>query len=92
MVSNWIIGGITYFFVCNWIQLWYLLGNLIKPKKNKITSFDNKKLLLKMREKTKLPLSIKIMDEEKKMIGFMISSPPFKPIMLFSSRLYKEWV
>ena len=83
--------GIFYFALCNWIQIWYLLGNLIKTKKNKNFPFENKKLLLKMREKTKLPLSIKIIDEKNKMIGFMVSSPPFKPLMLFSEKLYKAF-
>ena len=44
-----------------------------------------------MKEKTKLPLSIKIMDEKNKMIGFMVSSPPFKPLMLFSEKLHKAF-
>lgn len=91
MLINLIFAGLFYFALCNWIQIWYLLGNLIKPKKNKLTPFENKKLLLKMREKTKLSLSIKIMDEKEKMIGFMVSSPPFKPLMLFSERLYKAF-
>jgi Zn-dependent protease with chaperone function len=91
MVINLILGGFFYFCMCNWIQIWYLLGNLIKPKKNKLTPFENKKLLLKMREKTKLSLSIKIMDEKDKMIGFMVSSPPFKPLMLFSEKLNKSF-
>lgn len=91
MNSNLILAGILYFGLCNWIQIWYLLGNLIRPKKDKITPFENKKLLLKMREKTKLSLSIKIIDEKDKMIGFMVSSPPFKPLMLFSEKLHKAF-
>jgi len=91
MIIKLVLGGLFYFSLCNWIQIWYLFGNLIKPKKNKITPFENKKLLLKMREKTKLPLSIKIMDEKDKMIGFMVSSPPFKPLMLFSEKLHNSF-
>jgi len=67
------------------------LGNLIKPNKQKTSSFENKKLLLSMRKKTKLPLTIKILEEKNKMIGFMVSSPPFKPLMLFSEKLYKSF-
>lgn len=44
-----------------------------------------------MIKKTRLPLSIKILDEKEKMIGFMIGSPPFKPLMLFSEKLYKAF-
>lgn len=91
MVINLVLGSIFYFSLCNWIQIWYLLGNLIKPQKNKITSFENTELILMMRKKTKLPLSIKIIDEKNKMIGFMVSSPPFKPLMLFSEKLYKSF-
>jgi len=91
MFINLVLGSIFYFLLCNWIQIWYLLGNLLKQKENKITPFENKKLLLKMREKTKLPLSIKIIDEKTKMIGFMISSPPFKPLMLFSEKLHNAF-
>jgi len=91
MFINLVLGGIFYFSLCNWIQIWYLLGNIIKPKKNKFIIFENKELLRKMKEKTKLPLSIKIMDEKNKMIGFMVSSPPFKPLMLFSEKLHKAF-
>ena len=99
MIINLILTSTVYFGLCNWIQIRYLLENLIKLRKNIIIPFENEKLLAKMRKKTKLPLSIKILDEKNKMIGFMISSPPFKPVMLFSKKLYKsfnddemEWV
>lgn len=91
MTIKLISASILYFGLCNWIQIRYLLGNLVKPRKNTFIPFENKKLLAKMRKKTKLPLSIKILDEKKKMIGFMISSPPFKPVMLFSEKIYKSF-
>lgn len=91
MFIKFIIASVYYFSLCNWIQIWYLLGNLIKSKSNKFIPFENKELLRKMKEKTKLNLYIKIMDEKDKMIGFMVSSPPFKPLMLFSEKLHKAF-
>lgn len=91
MLVNLLLGGIFYFTLCNLVQIWYLLRNLISPKKNKFIPFENKKLLQKMNEKTNLNLSIKIIDEKNKMIGFMVSYPPFKPLMLFSEKLYKAF-
>lgn len=91
MIINLILASIVYFGLCNWIQIRYLLGNLIKPNNDKIIPFENNELLARMRKKTKLQLSIKILDEKKKMIGFMISSPPFKPVMLFSEKLYQSF-
>jgi len=81
---------IIYFVVCNWIQIIYLLGNILKPKQ-KILTLNNKELISKYKIKTGLTLSIKIINEERLMIGFMISSPPFKPIMIFSSKLYQAF-
>lgn len=89
---------LLYFGICNWIQIYYLLGNLIKPK-HKIITVNGKGLLPSLKKKTGLDLVIKTMSEQKKVIGFMVSMPPFKPVMIFSERLYKllnkdefEWV
>lgn len=93
-----IFSSTIYFIVCNWIQLYYLLGNLIKPK-NKIVAVNGKGLLPKLKKKTGLDLVIKTISERNKAIGFMVSMPPFKPMMIFSERLYRllnkdefEWV
>jgi len=91
MFISLIFASLFYFGLCNWIQIRYLLGNLIKPRKNTFIPFENVKLLAKMRKKTKLQLSIKILGEKKKMIGFMISSPPFKPVVIFSEKLYRSF-
>lgn len=95
---TYVFSILIYIGICNWIQLYYLLGNLIKPK-HKITTVDGKGLLPKLKKKTGLDLVIKTMSEKNKAIGFMVSSPPFKPVMIFSERLYKlltksefEWV
>jgi Zn-dependent protease with chaperone function len=93
-----IFSSIIYFVVCNWIQLYYLLGNLIKPK-HKLITVNGKGLLSKLKKKTGIDLVIKTMSERNKAIGFMVSMPPFKPMMIFSERLYQllnkdefEWV
>ena len=90
--------SIIYFLLCNWIQIYYLLGNLLKTKTG-IISVDGKGLLPLLKRKTGLNLTIKIMPEKKRMIGFMVSTPPFKPVMIFSDKLYRlltkdefEWV
>lgn len=97
-MSNQIIFSIIYFGVCNWIQIYYLFGNFLKPQR-KITTVDGRGLLPSIKKKTGLDVSIKLMSEKKKMIGFMISTPPFKPVMIFSQKLYEilnrdefEWV
>lgn len=89
---------IIYFFFCNWIQLYYLAGNLIKPGV-RLTVVDGKGMLTKLNHKTGLKMTIKTMPEKNKMIGFMVSSKPFPPVMIFSERLYAglnndefEWV
>lgn len=93
-----IIFAVIYLCFCNWIQIYYLLGNLLRPK-NKLITVDGKGLLKLLKSKTGLDLTIKVMNERKKMIGFMVGSPPFKPVMIFSQRLYSafdrdefEWV
>lgn len=93
-----IIFTVIYLGFCNWIQIYYLLGNLIKPK-HKVISVDGKGLKTQLKKKTGLDVSIKLMSEKRKMIGFMVNSPPFKPVMIFSQRLYDsfnrdefEWV
>lgn len=79
-------GALLYFALCNWLQITYLLANLIKQH-NTPFPYANRNLILKMRKKTHLPLVIHVMNEKHKMIGFMVSSPPFKPLMLFSKKL-----
>jgi len=69
---------------CNWLQVRYLFGNL--AKKHKLIDIDGKGLLSSLNKKTGLNLSIKLMNEKDKAIGFMVSSPPFKPIMIFSEK------
>ncbi len=95
---NYLFFVLIYLIVCNWIQLYYLLGNVLKPH-HKLTTVDGKGILSKLNKKTKLNLTIKTIAEKKKAIGFMVTSPPFKPVMLFSERLYNvlnpsefEWV
>ncbi len=97
-MEQYVLFILVYLIICNWIQLYYLVGNLVKPK-SKLTTVDGKGLLSLIKQKTGLDVSIKVMSEKKKMIGFMVSSPPFKPVMIFSERLYSllnkdefEWV
>lgn len=92
------ISVVIYLAICNWIQIYYLLGNLLKSKKV-IKSVDGKGLKNKLKKITGLNVEIKTMSEKEKAIGFMVSSPPFRPIMIFSERMYKlftkdefEWV
>lgn len=93
-----ILFTVIYFCLCNWIQIYYLAGNLFRSK-SRLAAVNGKGLLLKLNKKTGLDLTIKVMPEKRKMIGFMISSPPFKPVMIFSEKLYNsldrkefEWV
>jgi Zn-dependent protease with chaperone function len=98
MFFTYLLFIIIYLGFCNWIQIYYLLGNFIKPK-HQLKTVDGKGLLFRLNKKTGLNLTIKTLSENKKAIGFMVSTPPFKPVMLFSERLYKllsrdefEWV
>ncbi|MDO8609901.1 MAG: M48 family metalloprotease [bacterium] len=95
---NNIIYLLFYITICNLFQIKYLLSNLINPKK-KLVDIKENSLIKKINNKTGLKIIIKIMCEEEKMIGFMVSSPPFKPMMIFSKKLYEnfnsdelEWV
>lgn len=97
-MTIFIIPFLFYLIICNWIQIYYLLGNILKPKRV-IKTVNGKGLLSILKKKTGLDLIIKTMSEKKKAIGFMVSTPPFKPLMIFSERLYKllnkdefEWV
>lgn len=98
MFFTYILFAFAYFGLCNWIQIYYLLRNSVKPKRQ-MQTVDGKGLLPKIKQKTGLEVTIQTMSEHKKMIGFMVSSPPFKPIMIFSEKLYSaftsdefEWV
>lgn len=95
---NYLLFTSVYLVFCNWIQIYYLLGNLLKPNRQ-VKTVNGKELLSKLNKKTGLQLTIKTMSEKRKAIGFMVSSPPFKPVMIFSERLYNlltpdefEWV
>jgi len=88
--SEIILAIIVYFLFCNWIQIYYLAKNFLKPKPKVIPLLDDK-LLTKYKSLTKLDLSINIIEENSLMVGFMLSSPPFKPIMVFSQKLFKNF-
>lgn len=83
--------------IANWGTFYYFFLHLFKPKQ-KLRSINDRELISNAKKKTGLKVSIKIMDIDK-MIGFMISAPPFPPVMLFSRKLFeafdkdeKEWV
>lgn len=97
-MNGFIVFIIFYFGLSNWIQLRFLLGNIFKSKA-KLVKTNGKGLIKTLNKKTGLDLKILLIDEKEKAIGFMVSSPPFKPVMIFSDRLYKllnkkefEWV
>jgi Zn-dependent protease with chaperone function len=89
-----------YNLIANWIQIYYLGKNLFNPiKKDPLQDEISLELKERMESVTGLDLKIKIIAENKKAIGFMMTSPPFPPVMLFSKRLYDlfndeemEWV
>lgn len=84
---NYLLFVALYLVFCNWIQIYYLLGKPLKQNRQ-LKTVDGKGLLSKLNKKTGFRLSIKTISEKKKAIGFMVSSPPFRPVMLFSERLY----
>ncbi|MBI4990960.1 M48 family metalloprotease [Candidatus Gottesmanbacteria bacterium] len=94
---NYFLCIIIFLGIANWGTIYYFVLHLFKPGQ-KLVDIDDKELISKARKKTGLKVSIKIMDIDK-MIGFMISAPPFPPVMLFSRKLFeafdkdeKEWV
>ncbi len=96
-MNPYVVFALLFLGLSNWIQLRYLLGNLFVH--HKLSNTDGKGLLASLNRKTGLNLSIKLIDGRDKAIGFMVSSPPFKPVMIFSEKLYEllnkdefEWV
>lgn len=97
VTSNYFLFTIIFLGIANWGTVVYFLFHLIKPKQ-KLIDIKDKELINTAKKKTGLNIIIKIMDIDK-MIGFMISSPPFPAVMVFSKKLFdafnqdeKEWV
>lgn len=94
---KYLLFTVIFLGIANWISVYYFLINLFKPRQ-KLVSVKDKEMLAKLKRKTGLDSSIRLM-EINKMIGFMISSPPFPPVMVFSNKLFnafnnneREWV
>lgn len=88
---------IIFLSIANWGTIYYFLYNFLKPGQ-KLIDIKDKELINTAKKKTGLNIIIKIMEIDK-MIGFMISSPPFPAVMVFSKKLFdnfnkdeKEWV
>lgn len=86
--------------IANWIQFYYLGKNLLNPTQRKaLHNLEDESLRKRVNDVTGLDLKIRIMDENLKAIGFMMTSPPFAPVMIFSKKLISlfneselEWV
>lgn len=96
-ILKYILFVIIFLGIANWGVFYYFFLHLFKPKQ-KLISINDKELINTAKKKTGLNIIIKIMDIDK-MIGFMISSPPFPAVMVFSKKLFnafnkneKEWV
>lgn len=94
---DYLLLTVVFLGIANWLSFYYLFLQLVKPRQ-KLIPIDNKELIGRIKKKTGLKIGIKIM-EINKMIGFMVSSHPFPPIMVFSKKLFnsfnkdeKEWV
>ncbi|MEI6462074.1 MAG: M48 family metalloprotease [bacterium] len=89
---------LAYFGLTNWVQIRFLLGNFFKPK-SKSREIDFSKMTDLVKQKIGLDVTIKELPEQNKMIGFMVTQRPFKPIMVFSQKMLSsfnidelEWV
>lgn len=96
-MTNYFLFIIIFLGLANWGTIYYFLFNLFKPRQKLIT-INDEELINNAKKKTGVSITIKIMDIDK-MIGFMISAPPFPAVMVFSSKLFnnfdkdeKEWV
>ncbi len=97
VIPNNFLFTLIFLGIANWGTVIYFLFHLIKPKQ-KLTTINDKRFISNVKNKTGLDVVIKIMDIDQ-MIGFMISSPPFPAVMVFSRKLFdsfnrdeKEWV
>lgn len=89
MMIQFVFYSIIFLCIANWVQIRYLLGNTYRYQK--IIQIQESRLIKKLKKKTGLDVIIQVMDEDKKAIGFMLSSQPFKPVMIFSKKLYNEF-